>query len=260
MLENEVPQQGEQHEEDEEPHVSQIPSITPLSPPKEAVASESNSVTLSSSSSNSQFDCPEIVHEEESTFSHTKLNLKMLPTLKKRGRPKGSETTNVVGVKRKKKVKSPGVETFLQKDRAERENLIVKWCVGTESAEQAIKSGSQLTIDDLNIVNIDPALFNTKFVCINSVKYLFTEPAWSRLLQMVETKKNEFVWMCRYCDADIESSQEFANCNKCLMRFHASCTEKRRKYDWICKFCRVDKNQKYDFVIFLRYECWGGGV
>ena len=74
------------------------------------------------------------------------------------------EATNVVGRKRAKKDQ---VQTFLQLSRSDRERTILQWCVGERVAQNTIETGDQIQMDDLDMSQIDPAVFNGSHVCIS---------------------------------------------------------------------------------------------
>ena len=105
--------------------------------------------------------------------------------------------------------------------------------------DRAIKTGENFETEGLSIAEIDAAVFNTSQLCINSVKYMFSESAWEKLIAMISMKKTNYLWCCSYCSLGIDVADEFVNCQRCLMRFHSSCTEKRRTKDWVCKFCKT---------------------
>ena len=178
------------------------------------------------------------VNTEETTrtLSHSRLNIKVAPAMKRIGRPKGSETTVVGLPKKKAKKQSAGPLTFLQLDKHSRDKKILTWIVGEEKAST---NNNLFQECDLDIKYIDPAIFNCDIMCYQTIRYIFSESAWGKLEEMIAQKRNHHQWICDYCKKYILQTDSYVDCQSCLLRYHAKCTEKRRKKLWVCKFCKL---------------------
>ncbi|KAL4226267.1 hypothetical protein ACF0H5_014251 [Mactra antiquata] len=142
------------------------------------------------------------------------------PNIKKRGRPKGSEST-VIGLPKKrsrlslKKKKIP----FDQKTPIERATIMLKWFVHEDVASACMNYGRLVTITDITTTaeTVNMAATDTNFETI--YKY-FDTIALQKVLEIVNAA-NKRVWTCSVCSEHLDT--RCIGCDLCLGWFHYHC-------------------------------------
>ena len=88
--------------------------------------------------------------EKFASLTVTKLDIKIPPVIKRKVRPKGSEKTTAIGFPVKKKGAAKkgkvGPTRFVDMSNAEREKLILIWCLGKEKAIGCLSKGVKLPL------------------------------------------------------------------------------------------------------------------
>ena len=184
--------------------------------------------------------------------------IKLPPKMRKRGRPKGAETT-VIGLPKRRK-RSNKTVPFLKKLPSEREKVhsqcmcmqllymltypavILQWFVDAASAEAAVchKIIIEEDVVEIRPEKVTPACLEPQ-VCVDVCRKYFTKDAWLVVKDVISTIKRDPKWYCGRCSKqindDIESSIQ---CDSCLLWFHFECIgiHTKPKYKvWFCTCC-----------------------
>ena len=168
-------------------------------------------------------------------------NIKMPPPVKVKGRPKGSENTNVIGTKKASKKKF-AVQKFIEMRDSEKEKFVLSLCIGSETANLVLKRGDQVREDEVDPTEIGSAVFNSS-VCLESVKYLFTDQAWNRFKTYYDIKSDHLKFTCCFCRKLDTNSDDLITCEHCLKGYHFSCVKLRKnvkkRQTWFCALCKA---------------------
>ena len=82
--------------------------------------------------------------------------------MKRKGRPKLSQKTNVIGIsKSKNKV---GCQKFSEMKNSEKEKFILSLCIGNEISDKVLFSGGRVEEGDVNPTEIDSAVFHSNIL------------------------------------------------------------------------------------------------
>ena len=186
-------------------------------------------------------------HAEAVTGSNeltiTTLNIKMPPKLTKRGRPKGSEKTNVIGLPKKKNAKASTLTQFVDMKNSEKEKRVLCWCVGEDVSKLCLESKKKVTCETIDPTEISSQLYN-EFVNIHSVSYWFEEDAWDKFEAFYNAKSAALKNRCSTCSKTDALDDDTIHCDHCLVSYHHACgrvkkTAKRR-HQWFCNTCKIE--------------------
>ena len=173
----------------------------------------------------------------------TKLNITMPPALVRRGRPKNSEKTNVIGLPKQKKGKVSTLSRFVDMKNSEKEKQVLGWCVGEDVSKSYLGSGEKIRADIIDPTEISAALYND-FVNIESISYWFDSDAWIKFKIFFDAKAASFVNRCSSCSKVDECHDELISCDHCLLNFHYTCAKlkkiSKKRSHWFCNRCKVD--------------------
>ena len=123
--------------------------------------------------------CSSTVTSSDGKVTLTKLkNIKMPPPVKVKGRPKGSDQTNVIGTKKASK-KKVSCQKFVEMRNADKDKLMLTLCIGKEATEIVLRRGGVVNLEDIDPTEISNAVFNP-IICLESIRYLFSDEAWDR--------------------------------------------------------------------------------
>lgn len=184
--------------------------------------------------------------------------IKMPPAIKRKGRPKGSDKTNVIGTTKTSKKKLP-CERFIEMRQADKEEFVLSLCIGKEHCKKALYkykySGTRLEIDDLNPTEIGCAVFNSSII-LSSIRYLFTDEAWERFESFYNDKSQYLKFMCNFCYRVDANGDDLIACEHCLNSFHFLCVKLKKnvkkRQPWFCNPCKTQEK--------LRKEVSGNAV
>lgn len=164
-----------------------------------------------------------------------------LPTMptkfKKRGRPKGSDST-VIGIPRKKKTMYR-ILPFEKKTSQQRELQMLKWFVRPERAVLA-QNGSLLQEMD---IEVNPNKVTSGCLDSNvdmySIRKYFDADGWKSIEHLIHVKQKNPFLMCPLCEK--ESSTNSVCCKSCLNWFHMTCcglgAVRPKVKQWFCRPC-----------------------
>ena len=87
----------------------------------------------------------------------------------RRGRPKGSGDTNVIGLKKKTKEEKSGEgpKRYLELSIEEKQKRLLSWSVGENIASHCRTTGEKIALKDLDPTNISSSLFSEDMSCCN---------------------------------------------------------------------------------------------
>ena len=177
------------------------------------------------------------------------------PALKKKGRPKGSDQTNVIGLCRIKKMNKPGeAKRFIDLRLPEKEKFILLLCVGVSVSTRIISSGSKRKIEesDVDPTEINAGIFNDR-VNPNLVKYLFSDNAWILFENYYNEKMKLLKYRCSSCFESDESYDNLVTCDHCMQSFHHQCVKLkktvRKRASWFCNPCKAEAKSNIDSLV-----------
>ena len=203
----------------------------------EIVTALVNTVVSKDSGTNSYAE--RCVLDEDITFKKIK-SFKMPPALKKKGRPKGSDKTNVIGLKKKKKPE--GCQKFTEMKTSEKEKFVLLLCVGESVASNVLSNGKRVEEGDIDPTVIDSGVFNEK-ICLKMIKYLFSDAAWCRFYSFYSDKIEILKFQCAFCLNTDASYDDLITCDHCLKCYHHSCVKLkksvRKRAAWFCNPCKA---------------------
>ena len=109
-----------------------------------------------------------------------------------------------------------------------------------------------ITSTDVNPTEIIAEIYLPQ-AALKTVKYLFEEDAWEKLLMFVKDKMEVLKNQCCGC-LEISSVDELISCDRCLKQFHFACGKskktKKAKQQWFCNYCKIEvKNEVIDGAI-----------
>ena len=132
----------------------------------------------------------------------------MPPALSKRGRPKGSEKTNVIGLpKTKKNKKTSTLIRFVDLKNSEKEKRVLAWSVGEIVSKSCLAWGEKIPPGAIDPTEISAALYSD-FVNIQSVACWFEEGAWTKFKTFFDAKSTSFANRCSSCKKKDSESDE----------------------------------------------------
>ena len=162
----------------------------------------------------------------------------------RRGRPKGSEKTNVIGLpKKKKNAKASTLVRFVDMKNSEKERQVLNWCVGESISKSCLESGKKITRDTIDPTEISSQLYN-EFVSIHSVSYWFEEDAWKIFEAFYNAKSSLLKNRCSSCCKSDVLDDDMIHCDHCLQNYHHVCGKVkktvRKRYQWFFNTCKID--------------------
>jgi len=165
------------------------------------------------------------------------------PKIRKRGRPKGVNST-VIGVPKKKC--SDGPVKFLQKSNKEIKRQILDWILPHDLVEKA-QRGEKINCKQLGDLNLAPNLLDEN-VNWAGVQSYFSNAAWSKISNAMAVLEENPEWKCRTCSQDL-SLLTSAVCESCLYWYHLKCVglfAAPKKAVWFCRLCYGDSVKTQD--------------
>ena len=183
-------------------------------------------------------------------------DIKLPPKIRKRGRPKGAETT-VIGLPKRRKVVDRPLP-FLKKLPYEREKskihslviiqslhwfiVILQWFVDEAVAEAALSHRILVEEDAVEIrpEKVTPACLEPQ-VCVDVCRKYFTKDGWLMVKDVMATIESDPLWYCGRCSRQIfDETQSSIQCDSCLFWYHFNCiginTQPKREV-WFCTSC-----------------------
>ena len=177
-----------------------------------------------------------------SELTVTKLNIKMPPALKRRGRPKNSEKTNVIGLP-KKKGKVATLCRYVDMKNSEKEKQVFTWCVGETISKSCLTSREKVRSEMIDPTEISAAIYS-ELVNIQSIAYWFEEDAWTKFQTFYEAKSTSLINRCSSCSKNDTPLDELICCDHCLLKFHHSCGKvkqtSKKRHQWFCNPCKIE--------------------
>ena len=171
----------------------------------------------------------------------TTLNIKMPPKLNMRGRPKGSDKTNVIGLPKTKRTGKATLTRFVDMKNSEKEKRVLLWCVGEMVSKSCLENGEKITCDKIDPTEISAQSYS-KFVTIETISYWFEEDAWTRFQNFYTAKSSALKDRCSCCSKP--DSDGMIVCDHCLQNFHESCAKlkktSKKRQQWFCNACKVE--------------------
>ena len=167
------------------------------------------------SSSTSNEDVENIPCSTINSTENRLISIKLPPKMKKRGRPKGAETT-VVGLRRKKLKSGPvAFENILPETK---EKIMLSWFIGETEVLDVLK-GKTVTEDMVEVIpeKVDNACIN-ECICLTGIKRFFTIDAWRMVMDIIALKDEKCEYYCPVCKHETRDSS--INCNACLQWLH----------------------------------------
>ena len=164
--------------------------------------------------------------------------ISMPPKMKRKGRPKGAETT-VVGIPKKKKLSTKPTlyARLLPKEKCK---FILSRLVNASAAESALGKEKLLTSSDIKKSLIPDSLRDENSLDIQRVQIYFETTAWKTVKRAIDEKK-KCKWICFVCNKFIEDGESI-ECDSCLLWDHLSCTNLQKKPKTKYWFCNVLHN------------------
>ena len=162
----------------------------------------------------------------------------MPPKMKKKGRPRGAETT-VIGLLQVKKqrgvISKP--KPFSKLNPLEKDRVILECFPNKVHVVAAIDGSRHLPIDDLFGFNAISDTARDENIDIHRVEKYF-----NRTDGMQFHKKEKSGWTCLACHKHISKEESSVICERCLRWCHLSCTNLKRpaqSRSWFCKPCSI---------------------
>ena len=194
----------------------------------------------------------EIERDDFQSLTISKIkSIKVPPTLKRKGRPKGSEKTNAIGLPKMPKSKKKKCQTFSELRNSAKEKITLSLCIGKECAEDILSKGGYVEIHNVYPTEIESAAFNPN-VHVESIRYLFTPDAWERFYSYYCDKMHHLRYQCNSCRKSDSNSDDIIFCERCLTNFHYVCLKLkktvRKRSSWFCNVCKAEKKYLADEV------------
>ena len=123
--------------------------------------------------------------------------MKMPPPVKVAGRPRGSTQTTVIGTNNVSKKKSLCTK-FTEMRESEKEKFVLSLCIGENTSESVLRNRGKVSEEDIDPTEISGAVFNSS-VCLQSIKYMFTDEAWNTFQSYFNSKSEHFKFLCFAC-------------------------------------------------------------
>ena len=165
----------------------------------------------------------------------------MPPPVKVKGRPKGSDQTNVSGTKKASK-KKVSCQKFVEMRNADKDKLMLTLCIGKEATEIVLRRGGVVNLEDIDPTEISNAVFNP-IICLESIRYLFSDEAWDSFKFFYNSKARHFRYICNFCNKSNESGDDLIACESCLHSFHFTCVKLKKvvkkRQTWFCVPCKA---------------------
>ncbi|XP_057336089.1 MATH and LRR domain-containing protein PFE0570w-like [Microplitis mediator] len=209
---------------------------------------------------------PKILNETKTSSTIRKdinvlSNIIVQPSLKRRGRPKGTDKT-VIGLPRKvKRAKKEKEIPFIEKSSIEKSKIILKWLMPRNNIDEILNNQRRISESDvtISINELSFAIIDDKNINLSSIKQYFTNEGWEKVNHLCDQKK-KIEWQCKYCKIDlnktvdndddndggddIDEIKKFKisiGCDYCLEWYHLKCAGlvKKPKYRlWMCAGCK----------------------
>ena len=152
----------------------------------------------------------------------------MRPKLKKKGRPRGAETT-VIGLPQAKKqrgvVSKP--KPFSKLSPLEKDIVMLECLTNKVNVFAAVYNSRLLSIDNLFGFNSIPDTVRDEDIDIHRVEKYFNQTGWYATLENFH-KKEKNGWTCLSCHKHISKEESSVICERCLRSCHFSCTNLKR--------------------------------
>ena len=166
----------------------------------------------------------------------------MPPKMKKKGKPRGAETT-VIGLPQAKKqrgfISKP--KPFSKLSPLEKDRVILECFTNKVDVVIAIDGSRLLPIDDLFGFNAIPDTVCDENIDIHRGEKYFNQTGWYAALENFH-KKEKSGWTCLACHKHISKEESSVICERCLRWCHLSCTNLKRppqSRSWFCKACTI---------------------
>ena len=162
------------------------------------------------------------------------------PKMKRKGRPKGTETTVVVIPKKKKLSTKPAqYANLLPKKKCK---FILRRLVDASAAESALGKEKLLTSSHVKKSLLIPDFHRDEnSLDIQRVQIYFENASWKTVKRAIDEKK-KCKWICFVCNKFIDDGESIG-CESCLLWGYLSCTNLQKKPKtmyWFCNGGRMD--------------------
>lgn len=143
-------------------------------------------------------------------------------SIKKRGRPKGSELTTIGLTRKKPQQSAGGPKPFLKMPVETKTKRVLQW-LGVGQSDIKNVMATKIPIKKLMVAadSINNAVLD-EHVDIYLVRPMFTATLWTKITKAVEDKRKANVWLCGHCNRDLQDGGCIL-CDCCLSWFHLSC-------------------------------------
>lgn len=165
-------------------------------------------------------------------------NVNLPPKSKKRGRPKGSNSTVIGLPKKKSRYNTP--TPFIKKSPSDRDLQILGYFVCEKDATRAVMGGERLSED---AVQQNPSAIPTacldENVSIQKVHRYFDPDGWKAVQHVYAAFRSSAQWLCELCRQDL-TNMDSVVCDCCLQWVHLKCIGKRtmpKTKFWFCRDC-----------------------
>ncbi|XP_031328181.1 uncharacterized protein LOC116169839 [Photinus pyralis] len=193
---------------------------------------------------------PNITIEPQTTYEERKvtlenekenlsenINIELPLKIKKRGRPRGHDTT-VIGLKKKRNKIVP--LKFALKISESQDCYILRHVINDDievTEETLLNPSFEVVVEDLK--NEIPDCVLDDSVNLARLKRYFVTDAWEYFSFMLNDKKSKEDWTCRSCAMQLGNRPSIV-CESCLFWFHLECsalTKLPRIKTWFCIYC-----------------------
>ena len=111
-------------------------------------------------------------------------------------------------------------------------------------AAKVKKGGGKINVEDVDPTEIGNAVFNP-VVCLEFIRYFFTEEAWVRFRGYYDSKAQYLKYMCNFCNKTEENGDGLIACEHCLQSFHYQCVKLKKvvkkRQTWFCAPCKAEE-------------------
>ena len=95
------------------------------------------------------------------------------------------------------------------------------------ATDLVLKQGHKVSVDQIDPTEISGAVFNSS-VCLQQIRYMFTEEAWERFQFYYESKSEHSRFACNGCKKSEENGDDLISCEHCLTSYHLVCVRFRK--------------------------------
>ena len=116
------------------------------------------------------------------------------------------------------------------------------WFVDTEEVLAVMKNPKNL-IEETSVEVLPEKIPDSVLdenVDINLVRHYFTNDAWVLVQDVVGRKKKNCVYICKFCQHNLDECPEANLCHGCLIWYHMKCVGLRQSpkaKHWFCRDC-----------------------